>query len=402
MGKPTAMQYRRFGRTNLELSVFSLGGMRFPRGWDKGINLDDLTESERETLVGLLDRSFEIGINHIETARGYGCSEEWLGLLLDGRPRDQYYLQTKVSPHADPAEFEATLEQSFANLRCDYLDLFGFHGINSQEELDFTIRPGGCLEVVRRWQEAGRIRHIGFSTHGSCDVIVAAINTNEFDYVNLHWYFINQSNWRAIEAARIRDMGVFIISPTDKGGQLFNPPAKLLEACAPLHPITFNDLFCLSRLEVHTLSLGAGSPTDFDEHLAALDYYEKIDATIRPIETRLHESMQNALGEDWWPSYAEGLPWYTEVPGEVNLLYILRLWSLGKGLDMVDYGKYRYGMIEGGDGGNWMGGKPSGDFDEAAIRNLLKDHPHRDRIPTILHEAHEMFEGEKKRRLSSD
>jgi len=396
------MQYRRFGRSNLELSVFSLGGMRFPRGWEKDITLKDLTEADRGALTATIDRSFEIGINHVETARGYGHSEEWLGLLLEGRPRDEYYLQTKVGPHEDPAEFEATLEKSFAALRCDYIDLFGFHGINSQRELDFTLRPGGCMEVARRWQQEGRIRHIGFSTHGSCEAILAAIESNEFDYVNLHWYFINQSNWRAIEAATARDMGVFIISPSDKGGQLFNPPAKLVEACAPLHPITFNDLFCLRRPEVHTLSVGASCPGDFDEHLAALEFYENIDATVRPLEAHIHEVMQAALGADWWPAYSEGLPWYTEVPGEVNLPYILRLWSLAKGLGMVDYGKYRYGMIEGGDGGNWMGGKPSGEFDEAGILDLLKEHPQRDRIPAILREAHEWFKGEKKKRLSSD
>ncbi|WP_269526816.1 aldo/keto reductase [Coraliomargarita parva] len=398
------MKYRRFGRTGLELSVFSLGGMRFPRGWEKGLTYEGLTDTERETIAAILDRSFDCGINHIETARGYGHSEDWFRLVLgaQARPRDSYYLQTKVAPKADPKEFEKTLQESFDSLGCDYLDLFGFHGINEQQELDWIIRPGGCLEVVRRWQKDGRIRHVGFSTHGACEVIVKAIECGEFEYVNLHWYYINQTNWAAIEAATRQDMGVFIISPTDKGGQLFAPPQKLSDACAPLHPITFNDLFCLRRPEVHTLSVGAGQASDFDEHLAALAYYDRIDGTIAPIEARLEAVLQDALGADWWPSYSEGLPWYTQVPGEVNLPYILRLWSLAKGLDMTGYGKYRYGMIEGGDGGNWMGGKPSGEFDEPALLALLKDHPHRDRIPGILREAHAMFKGEAKQRLSSD
>lgn len=396
------MHYRRFGRTNIDLSVFSFGGMRLPRGWDKGLTPDQLTTKERDAICATLDRSFELGINHVETASGYVNSEQWLGFALNPHPRESYYLQTKVAPNADPKKFEQELENSCRLMKADYIDLFGFHGINVQEELDWTLRPGGCMEVARRWQKEGRIRNIGFSTHGSCDLIVKAIETGEFDYVNLHWYFINQTNWAAVEAATKQDMGVFIISPTDKGGQLFNPPQKLTDACAPLHPITFNDLFCLRQKEVHTLSLGASCPTDYDEHMEALKYYDQIDATIRPIEARINEAMVGALGADWWPSYIEGLPWYSKVPGELNLPYILRLWSLAKGMDMVDYGKYRYGMIEGGDGGHWMGGKPALNFDEAAIREVIAAHPHRDRIPDILREAHLLLTGEKQARLSTD
>ena len=69
-------------------------------------------------------------------------------------------------------------------------------------------------------------------------------------------------------------------------------------------------------------------------------------------------------------------------------------------MDMLEYGKYRYGMIESGDGGNWMGGKPAVDFDETAIMNFVADHPNRERILPALHEAHALLCGETKERLS--
>lgn len=396
------MEFRRFGRTELNISVFSFGGMRLPRGWDQNITPRDLTAVERDRICATLDRSFAVGINHVETASGYVNSEQWLGFALKPYARERYILQTKVAPKADPAAFEAELEKSMGLLGADYLDLFSFHGINVQQELDWTLRAGGCMDVVRRWQSEGRIRHVGFSTHGSCALIEKAIRSGEFDYVNLHWYFINQTNWPAVEAATERDMGVFIISPTDKGGQLFKPSPKLVDVCAPLHPIVFNDLFCLSRPEVHTLSLGAARPSDYDEHIGALEHYANIEPTIEPIEQRFHKTMQAALGADWWPSYANGLPWYTDVPGELNLPYILRLWSLAKGMNMIEYGKYRYGMIEGGDGGNWMGGTPAVDFDESAIQKLIAAHPNRDRILPALHEAHALLHGKQAQRLASD
>ncbi len=396
------MKFRRFGRTDLDLSVFSFGGMRLPRGFEKDITPKDLTTAECDEICATLNRSFKLGINHVETASSYVNSEQWLGFALKPYARDSYYLQTKVTPKPNPKEFEAELERSMRILEVDYLDLFSFHGINEQQELDWTLRPGGCMEVVRRWQKEGRIRHVGFSTHGACSMIMKAIRTGEFDYVNLHWYFINQTNWPAVVAAQEFDMGVFIISPTDKGGQLFKPPQKLIDVCAPLHPITFNDLFCLSRPEVHTLSLGAARPSDYDEHIDALEYYDRADTWVVPIEARFNEAMETALGKDWWPGYAEGLPWYTDVPGELNLPYILRLWSLTKGMDMLDYGKYRYGMIESGDGGNWMGGTPAVDFDEDAILQIVAKHPNRDRILPALHEAHELLHGRKQKRLSTN
>ena len=90
-----------------------------------------------------------------------------------------------------------------------------------------------------------------------------AIESDEFDYVNLHWYFVNPLNWCAVQAATKRDMGVFIISPNDKGGMLQNRPTKMAGLCAPLSPMQFNDLYCLARPEVHTLSCGVARPTRF-------------------------------------------------------------------------------------------------------------------------------------------
>src|SRR6202044_2445195 len=151
----------------------------------------------------------------------------------------------------------------------------------------------------RELQKEGRVRHIGFSTHATPDIIEAAINTGEFDYVNLHWYFVNDLNWSAVQAARRQDMGVFIISPNDKGGKLYEPPPKLVELCAPLTPMQFNDLYCLACPEVHTLSCGAARPQDFDEHVRALEHYDRAAEAVAPIERRLLAQMEKALGPDW-------------------------------------------------------------------------------------------------------
>lgn len=67
------------------------------------------------------------------------------------------------------------------------MDIFSFHGINTMEQLDWTLREGGCMEVVEEFRAAGKIRWVGFSTHGHAHVIQKAIATNKFDSINIHY-----------------------------------------------------------------------------------------------------------------------------------------------------------------------------------------------------------------------
>lgn len=391
------MRTRRFGRTNLSMPVFSCGGMRYQHAW-KDVPPEDIPAKNQENLAATIHRALEVGINHIETARGYGTSEMQLGWVLPQLPREKMIIQTKVAPNADPKEFLDTFEKSMAYLKLDHVDLLSLHGINNRETLDWSLRKGGCIEVAEKLRREGRCNHIGFSTHGDTQLIVDAVNSDAFDYVNLHWYFVNEFNWPAIEAATRHDMGVFIISPNDKGGLLYKPTPKLEALCAPLSPMIFNDLFCLSRPEVHTLSIGASRPSDFDEHIKALAYYDKIPETIAPVEQRLRAELNLVLGEDWMGRWAEKLPKWEQVPGEVNLHEILRLWNYAKTFDMIEFGKMRYNLL--GNAGHWFPGKNASDFQDQEILGAVKNHPFSHRIPQILRDAHALLFDEPKKRLS--
>jgi predicted aldo/keto reductase-like oxidoreductase len=391
------MKYRRFGRTELQMPVFTCGGMRYQHSWSDE-PLEKVPRDNQENLGRTIQRAIDLGINHIETARGYGTSEVQLGQILPQLPRDKIIVQTKVSPTHDPAEFLDAFEKSMRNLRLDHVDLFSLHGVNNDEVLHMALRKGGCLEAARKLQADGRVRFIGFSTHGPVNAIVRAIESGGFDYVNLHWYFVNDFNWPAVEAAHARDMGVFIISPNDKGGMLYKPPAKLVKLCEPLSPMIFNDLYCLSRPQVHTLSIGASKPEDFDEHIAALESYDRAAEAIAPVEARLRAEMAACLGSDWCERWWQGIPEFTATPGEINLLEILRLWSYARSLDLVEFGRMRYNLL--GNAGHWFPGKNAAQFDEEAVRRCLAANPFADKIPSILREAHEMLHGEQQKRLS--
>ncbi|MBA2750053.1 MAG: aldo/keto reductase [Tatlockia sp.] len=393
------MKYRRFGRTELQMPLFSCGGMRYQYKW-QDVPEAQIPEDNQQNLAATIKRALEVGINHIETARGYGTSELQLGKILATLERDRLIVQTKVSPKADSKEFLRNFEQSLANLQLDYVDLLGIHGINNQETFNQSMLPGGCLEVAQSLQAQGKVRFIGFSTHGSLEIILQAIATNQFDYLNLHWYYINQINWEAILAANRHDMGVFIISPSDKGGMLYKPPQKLVNLCQPLSPMVFNDLFCLSHEQVHTLSIGAAKPQDFDEHLKTLELLDRAGEILPPILHRLTQQQVASLGEDWVNSGHIGLPKFDKTPGGVNIPVILALRDLAISYDMIEYAKMRYNLL--GSGGDWFPGAKADKLDKLDLNQCLAASPHRDRIPSLLIEADQLLGGEEVKRLSQN
>ena len=393
---------RRFGRTELQMPVLSLGGMRFQQSWSD-LPADRISAESQDNLRATFVRAMSHGFHHVETARHYGSSERQLGWLLPQVPDPARILQTKVPPQADPSAFEAELRLSFERLSVDRVDLLAIHGLNLPEHLEQTLSPGGCLEVVRRWQAQGRIGSVGFSTHGPLTLILEAIQSDAFDYIKLHWYFIRQDNRPAIEAAIARDMGVFVISPTDKGGHLHTPTPRLLALCAPLHPIVFNDLFCLSAPGIHTISVGAARPDDLDLHLEAVRLLPQAAELLPPIVARLEQARRDALGEVWLSNWQDGLPAWQHTPGEINLPILLWLHNLVEAWGLEGYARARYGLL--GAGSHWFPGANADALDqsvsEADLRRALSASPWAEHIPGLLRRLRERVGGTASQRLMS-
>jgi predicted aldo/keto reductase-like oxidoreductase len=388
---------RRFGKTELQMSVITCGGMRYQQSWqDDEAARTSVTEENQKNLEATVRYALDLGINHIETARGYGTSEYQLGKFLPSLPRDKMIVQTKIGPKDTPAEFLEAFEVSMAALKLDHVDLLAIHGINSEEPFQQALKSMPALQQLKK---EGRCRHIGFSTHGTSDIVVKAIETGLFDYVNLHWYFVyHPLTWASVQAATKQDMGVFIISPCDKGGKLYEPPPKLIDLCQPLTPMAFNDLYCLRRPEVHTLSIGAARPSDFAEHITTVGRMDEKFPIVEKIEKRIFQSMEKTLGADWVHHWHEGLPRWQDTPGEINIPEILRLWTYAKSLDMVAFGKMRYNLM--GNAGHWFGGMPAAEFKDEDLKPVLEKSQFADRIPEILREAHAMLYDAPKKRLS--
>ncbi len=136
------MEYRRFGKTNEMLSVITLGGMRFKHGWVPPRN-----HLPKESVKNCLDttrQAFDLGINHIETAHGYVKSEHLYGAVLKelNVPREQFKMMTKGAPMTAD-ETRSLVEDQLTALKLDYVDFYGWHGINNKEQLDAAVKTGG-------------------------------------------------------------------------------------------------------------------------------------------------------------------------------------------------------------------------------------------------------------------
>jgi predicted aldo/keto reductase-like oxidoreductase len=373
------MRYRRFGKTEMLLSVFSLGAMRY---------LESAANAEKTIWHAL-----KVGINHIETAQGYGKSEQFIGQAMRNglsKQRDRFYLTTKIAPTKDADSMSREIERSLKKMNVDYIDNFDIHGINLYEHLDLVKNPNGCMKAVREAVDQKLIRHVGFSTHAPLDVIMDTIRTDLFESVNLHYYYFNQHNAPAVQLAHEKDMGVFIISPSDKGGMLYNPSDELAGVSYPYTALYICDRFLLSDPRVHTLSLGAANPAEVDSHQDAWDN----DAPMSELELAVLDCINRRytlLGDDLCSQCYQCLP----CPEGINIPEVLRLRNLAIGFDMVEFGKYRYKMFE--NAGHWFPGNK-------AIRctdcgDCLPRCPESLDIPRLLRDTHDRLQGQEGKRL---
>lgn len=143
------MKYVTLGKTGLTISRLGFGGIPIQR-----IDADGTRK--------LFDSLIEHGINFIDTARGYTVSESYIGAAIDGR-RDKFIIATKSMARTRDA-MAADIDKSLSELRTDYIDLYQVHNA-SPADLNTVMGEGGALEALTEAKKAGKIRHIGLTSH---------------------------------------------------------------------------------------------------------------------------------------------------------------------------------------------------------------------------------------------
>lgn len=203
------MEYHVLGKTGLKVSMMGLGGIPIQRIDAAGTRI-------------LIEKLVENGINYIDTARGYSVSEQYLGEALDGL-RDKFILATK-SMALTKDNMAKDVDISLKNMRTDYIDLYQFHN-PSLVQLEQIIAPGGALEALQEAKAAGRIGHIGLTTH-SAKVFEKALEFDWVETVMFPYNLVETHGEELIQKCSENNVGFIAMKPL-AGGAIEDPTLAL-------------------------------------------------------------------------------------------------------------------------------------------------------------------------------
>ena len=257
------MLYRPFGKTGIDISVISFGGMRFsdPKNQQKS----------SETLLYAHSK----GINYFDTAPVY-CgdrSEDIFGLALRQLPRDSFHVSTKCS-RTKGDELRKSLERSLQRLNVEKIDFFYIWHLMSPKDWE-KRKQGGAVEAALQAQKEGLIGHLLCSSHMEGDGIAKVLDEKIFAGVLLGYNAINFPYRRsAVEHAGKQGIGVVTMNPLGGGLIPQNP-----ERFAFLKTETANDVvsaalqFNLSHPAITTALVGFANKQEIDQAVTAADNF---------------------------------------------------------------------------------------------------------------------------------
>ncbi len=246
------MTYRTHPANGDKISILGYGMMRLPNV-PKGSESPDGNDLDQEQINKLVKYAMDHGVNYYDTSPAYckGFSEAATGIALKatGRPRNSYYIATKLSNFATQQQTREASQQMLMNslkyLQTDYIDYLLLHSIGGGGMANFNQRymDNGILDWLVEQRKKGVIRNLGFSFHGEAEVFETMLQWH--DEGRYHWDFVqiqmNYLDWqngdkqegRAVNAEYLyeelakRNIPAVIMEPL-LGGRLSNLPNHVI------------------------------------------------------------------------------------------------------------------------------------------------------------------------------
>ena len=208
------MEYRILGKTGLKISRVGFGGI-------------PIQKIDAEGTKTLMHQLKDAGVNFIDTARGYTVSEEYLGYALEGI-REHFIIATKSMARTKEA-MAADIDVSLKNLRTDYIDLYQIHNA-TPEQLQQVCAPGGALEALQEAKAAGKIGHIGLTSH-SMDTFKLALDMDWVETFMFPYNIVETQAEKLIHQCAEKNIGFIDMKPL-AGGAIENGTLALRFICA--------------------------------------------------------------------------------------------------------------------------------------------------------------------------
>ncbi|MEO1069199.1 MAG: aldo/keto reductase [Cyanobacteria bacterium J06638_6] len=283
---PGAMPERPLGQTGLVLPVLGLGGSASPLS---------RARDEAEALA-IIERALALGVRYFDTAANYGPSETFLGQVLPAH-RAEVAIATKTSQRQYDGAWR-DLEQSLERLQTDRIDLWQFHALTHDWDLDTILQPQtGAIKAAQEAQAQGLVRHVGVTGHHNPDIIVAALQRYPFDTALVPINAADRHTQRpfittVLPVAEQRQVGI-IAMKVPAYGRLFKPGvlSGMPEAMG----------YALSQAGVHTCIIAAETVAQLEENVATALAFQSLSAeALADIEHRTASVWQeNSFFRRW-------------------------------------------------------------------------------------------------------
>ncbi len=197
------MRKKVFGKTDLMVTPVAMGGIPIMR----------LSKKEA---VDVVRKVLAMGVNFIDTATGYGDSEEKIGKALKESRRQDIVIASK-SLALDKKLFLEHVDLSLKRLQTDYIDIYQFHWVNSEERMKEIMEPGGAYEGLEEAIKRGKVRYPAFSSH-LMPVAKKLMLTEKFDVIQIPFNFIDvEAEKEIIPLARKMNLGFISMKPMGGG-----------------------------------------------------------------------------------------------------------------------------------------------------------------------------------------
>lgn len=277
------MVYKDF--QGMKLSALGMGTMRLPV-----VDGDDARIDEAATRE-MVDYAMEQGINYYDTAWGYhnGNSELVIGKALSQYPREKYYLATKFPGYdlSNMDKVEEIFEKQLEKCGVEYFDFYLFHNVCEMNIDAYLDRKYGIFDYLVEQKKKGRIRHLGFSAHGSVEVMKRFLDAygSEMEFCQIQLNYLDWSFQNAkgkVELLKEWKLPVWVMEPL-RGGRLAKlsdeAESKLL-ALRPEEKIpAWAFRFLQSVPEVTMVLSGMSDFTQLKENLHTFETEKPLSAT---------------------------------------------------------------------------------------------------------------------------
>lgn len=316
------VQYRQYGNTGERLSALGFGAMRLPDDDDYGIEC--------------IRRSFELGVNYIDTASGYTTgsgesSEIVVGRALKGW-RDKVKLATKNPAYRAPGgpdQWWANLEQSLQRLDTDHIEFYKVFHFLSLDDFESNIVPTGILKAVDKARDQGLFKYTLFSSHDTPENITKLIETDLFDGVLVQYNLLDRKNEDVIALAASKGMGVEIMGPVGGGRLGFSSQniTSVLDDVASTPELALR--FVLSNPNVSVALSGMNTIEMVDENCATASREEPLtDDERAQLVTALEQNERLSELYCTGCNYCMPCPENVGIPQAFSAMNLHRVWGL--------------------------------------------------------------------------